>query len=316
MNKRDLLLSLLDSAKPQTTIPAAFFLHFDPAHHQGQAAVDKHMEYFHYTGMDFVKIQYERTFPPLPQIRRPEDWRKMPWYQLDFYEPQLQAVEGLANAAKDEALFLVTLYSPFMCATHTAGRELLTRHIQENCQAVKQGMQTITESLMVFVQRCIDLGVDGFYTSTEGGEAGHFPDVSFFDECVKPYDLALMTEINRRCAFNILHICDYDGSYDDLTRFLNYPGHIVSCPLYLGGKKLALDEISRLFNRPVMGGLDRHGVLVTGNHRMIRDAVLDVLRSAPGKFILGADCTVPSDISWDNLRLAIDVAHHYPGPVL
>ena len=313
MNKRDLLLSLLDSAKPQTTVPAAFFLHFDPSHHQGQAAVDKHMEFFRRTGMDFVKIQYERTFPPLSQIQRPEDWRKMPLYQLDFYDPQLQAVEGLVRAAKDEALVLVTLYSPFMCAAHTAGYNVLTRHIQEKPQAVKQGMQIITESLMIFVHRCIDLGVDGFYTSTEGGETDRFPDVSLFNECVKPYDLALMTEINRSCGFNILHICDYDGSYHDLTRFLDYPGHIVSCPLNLGGQKLSLGEASRLFNRPVMGGLDRHGVLVTGGPRMIRDAVLDVLRSAPGKFILGADCTVPSDISWDNLRLAIDVAHHYTG---
>jgi len=172
-------------------------------------------------------------------------------------------------------------------------------------------MQTITESLMLFVRRCIELGVDGFYTSTQGGEIGRFPDGSLFNECVKPYDLALMSEINRRCNFNILHICDYNGSYDDLTRFLDYPGQIVSCPLSLGGQKLELGEVSRLFDRPAMGGLDRHGVLVSGDARSIQDAVLDVLRSAPEKFILGADCTVPSDIPWENLRLAVEIAHDY-----
>ena len=311
MNKRESLLNLLNPAKAQETIPAAFFLHFDPADHQGQAAIDKHLEYFRYTGMDFVKIQYERTFPHLPQIQWPADWRKMPVYELDFYEPQLQVVEGLVKAAKDEALVLITLYSPFMCASHTASLELVTRHIQDNPKAVKQGMEKITESLMIFVQRCIDLGVDGFYTSTQGGESGRFQDVSLFNECVKPYDLALMSEINQRCNFNILHICDYNGSYDDLTRFLDYPGQIVSCPLHLGGQKLELGEVSRLFDRPVMGGLDRHGVLVNGDAREIQDAVLDVLRFAPEKFILGADCTVPSDIPWENLRLAVEIAHDY-----
>jgi len=62
MNKRDLLLSLLDRNKKAEYIPAAFFLHFDQVYHRGQAAVDKHLEYSRYTGMDFVKIQFEHTF--------------------------------------------------------------------------------------------------------------------------------------------------------------------------------------------------------------------------------------------------------------
>ncbi len=88
------MLSLLDTGARQTYVPAAFFIHFDEAHHFGPPAVQKHLEYFRYTGMDFVKIQYERTFPPIPAIKRPEDWRKMPSYPLDFYEPTLSAVGG------------------------------------------------------------------------------------------------------------------------------------------------------------------------------------------------------------------------------
>ena len=59
MNKQELMLGLLDETKKQEYIPAGFFLHFDPEYQQGQAAVDKHLEFFRYTGMDFVKIQYE-----------------------------------------------------------------------------------------------------------------------------------------------------------------------------------------------------------------------------------------------------------------
>lgn len=45
-SKRDVMLSLAhDSGKPPYT-PAAFFLHFDPAFHRGQAAVEKHLEFF------------------------------------------------------------------------------------------------------------------------------------------------------------------------------------------------------------------------------------------------------------------------------
>ena len=57
MNKRDNLLRLIHDPTPPNHVPAAFFMHFDKAYHSGQAAIDKHLEFFRATGMDFVKIQ-------------------------------------------------------------------------------------------------------------------------------------------------------------------------------------------------------------------------------------------------------------------
>ena len=74
INKREALLALLDPSKEQDYIPAAFFLHFDELYHQGPEAIEKHLEFFRYTGMDFVKIQYEIRFPPIPDIKTPADW--------------------------------------------------------------------------------------------------------------------------------------------------------------------------------------------------------------------------------------------------
>ena len=309
MNKRDRVLSLLDASQPQTTIPAAFFMHFGKAYRQGQAAVDKHLEYFRYTGMDFVKIQYEHAFPHRPEIQRPEDWAKMPLYKEDFYEAPLGVVEGLVKAAKHEALVLITLYSPFMSAGHTTSDRMITEHIKTDPEQVKRGMEIITESLMTFVKACIRLGVDGFYASTQGGEAHRFADKTLFETCVKPYDLILMEEIDRACPFNILHVCDYHGGYDDLTPFLDYPGDAVNCSLELGDACITGKEAARMFGRPWMGGMERKGVIATGTQDEVEQAVADVLRDAPDRFILGADCTVPGDTSWDNLRAAIDTAH-------
>ena len=57
-SRRDAVLALLEKSGRQPYVPAAFFTHFDPAYHFGEAAVRKHLEYFRATGMDFVKIQY------------------------------------------------------------------------------------------------------------------------------------------------------------------------------------------------------------------------------------------------------------------
>jgi uroporphyrinogen decarboxylase len=311
MNKREAVLNLIDPNQKPAYIPAAFFLHFDPQYHRGQAAVDKHLEYFRYTGMDFVKIQYEHTFPRIPEIQRPEDWAKMPFYDLDFYEEPLRVVEGLVKAAKPEALVILTLYSPFMCAGHTTSDRMITEHIRENPEQVKRGMQVITDSLMLFVKEAIRLGLDGFYTSTQGGESGRFEDRRLFDECIRPYDLALMEEINRACPFNILHVCDYHLPYDDLRPYVDYPGQVVNASLELTTGDISAREAAQLFGRPFMGGLNRKGVLATGSQEEIVREVQGVLSTVPERFMLGADCTVPAGTSWDNIRTAILTAHNH-----
>jgi uroporphyrinogen decarboxylase len=308
-SKRETMLGILEKSPRQDYIPAAFFIHFDRSCHFGQPAVKKHLEYFRFTNMDFLKIQYERTFPPIEFIRKPEDWKKMPLYKLDFYEPELEAVKGLVKAAKKEALVLVTLYSPFMCAGHTTSLPLLTAHLHEDPDQVKIGLETITNSLMLFVKECVRLGVDGFYASTQGGEAGRLKDPRLFKEYIKPFDLVLMNEINRSCIYNILHICDYNGPYADLTSYLDYPGHVVNCNPQLLSVKMTWKEIAQMFKRPCMGGLDRHGIIVSGSEEAIMKAVGQALNEACFPFILGADCTLPNDIRWKNIKTAIAAAH-------
>lgn len=311
VDKREAMLCLLEQGYRQDYIPAAFFLHFDEIYHQGPGAVEKHLEYFRFTGMDFVKIQYEKTFPPLAQIQEPDDWSQMPLYGKDFFEPQLEVVRELVRAAKKEALVLVTLYSPFMCAGHTAGDQVLTRHILENPEKTKRGMEIVTESVLLFVRECIAAGVDGFYASTQGGESERFDNPEPFEECIKPFDLAVMEEINRSCIFNILHICDYVGPYSNLQPFLDYPGDVVNCSLTIAGEQQSPRGLSEYFNRPFMGGLERKGTIATGTELEVIEKVTGVLQDIPERFILGADCTVPNDTNWDNLRTAVRTAHEW-----
>jgi uroporphyrinogen decarboxylase len=308
-NKRDAMLAILGTPARQSYVPAAFFIHFDAAFHFGPAAVQKHLEYFRYTGMDFVKIQYERSFPPIPAIQRPEDWKQMPSYPLSFYEPMLSAVDGLVKAAKKEALVLMTLYSPFMCAGQTIGLPALTAHLARDPEPVRQGLSAITDSLMRFVKACVRVGVDGFYASTQGGEAGRFQDPAVFAQNIKPFDLVLMNEMKQSCPFNILHVCDYNGPYADFAPYVDYPGHVVNCNPRLRGRTLTWNEVAKMFGRPCMGGLDRHGRIVEGAEAEIRGAVAEALGQASRPFILGADCTLPSDVKWDNIRAAIAAAH-------
>jgi uroporphyrinogen decarboxylase len=310
MNKREMLFNLIDGGPLPPYVPAAFFLHFPPEFHRGQKAVEKHLEYYRYTGMDMVKIQYENVYPHLPEIQRPGDWAKMPKYGLDFYEDQLSIVSGLVKAGKKEAVVVQTLYSPFMCASDTVGNDLIIEHLNEDPDSVKRGLEIITESKLLFVRECIKRGVDGFYHSTEGGETGRLKG-GIFEAYVKPTDLIIMQEINDHSPFNILHVCDYLAPYDDFSPYLDYPGDIVNVPLEEGGRPLTMEEAAQRFGRPYMGGLERKGILATGTPDQVRREVENLLPEAPERFILGADCTVPGDTPWENLKAAINAAHAF-----
>ena len=310
MNKRDTMLSLIHDSDSPEYIPAAFFLHFDDAYHQGQAAIEKHLEFFRATGMDFVKIQYEHPFPASTPIRKPEDWAYAPLCSEEFFEAPIHVVEGLVKAARSDALVIMTLYSPFMWAAHLAD---ITNHLKENPEAAKRGLEIMTENVLRLVRGCKRAGVDGFYASSQGGEAFRFHDTNIFQEYIKPTDLAVWDEVSSS-SFNILHICDYEGGYDDLTPFLDYPGHIVNSSLTVGDQTLTPKDASYLFGRPFMGGMERKGVLATGNSESIQQTVTDVLAQAPQQFVLAADCTIPSDTPWENLRTAIEAAHQHRKP--
>ncbi len=241
----------------------------------------------------------------------------MPFHKLDFYAEPLQVVKGLVAAAKSEALVILTLYSPFMFARQAVeavahqpdANGKVVEHIRQDPEQVKRGMEIVTESLRLFVKECIRLGVDGFYTSTQGGEEGRLDDARLFDACIRPYDLALMTEANQGTLLNILHVCDYHLPYASLEPFKDYPGQVVSAGLQLAHSRTTPKEISKLFGRPFMGGMERLGTIANGSDAEVRQAAREVLQNAPERFILGADCTVPADTSWDNLRTAIAEAH-------
>ena len=312
-NKRERMLRWLDGKTDPNYTPAAFFLHFGNEYKSGSAAARRHLEFFRQTDMDFVKIQFEQTYERQDFLQKPSDWAKLGLRKLDFYEPVLETVRELVKTVKKDSLVLMTLYSPFMCAGHCATSPLLLRHLEENPDAVKKGLEILTESQLLFVRACIKEGIDGFYMSTQGSEAGRFTSPRIFTDYVKPYDLVSMKEIHTACPFNILHVCDYVAPYANYDAVYDYPGHVINCNAKLTDRQLSAAEISRLFKRPFMGGLDRHGVIATGNPGQVQAEIKRVVKNAPGQFILGADCTVAGDTDWNRLRHAISVAHGVGG---
>ena len=307
-SKRDLMQEVLNTQARPGYIPAGFFMHFGV---KGDAAVKAHLDHFHGTGMDFVKIQFdEQTLQLNEPVKTPQDWNKVPVFAEKWWEPSLYLLRSLVREAKREALMIQTLFSPYQMAKQAVPWRTLLDHARQDPEAVCRGMENITLSLLHFAQAAARAGADGFYTCTQGGETNRFADRALFNRVVKNYDMLLYKEAAQLVPYNIMHVCDYDGSYDDFTpRFQDYPGQVINVPLAANGKPLSLRQAAEIFKRPVMGGLNRLGVLSTGKPEEVKKATIAILNGAPANMVLGADCTVSQKTPIENLRIAIETAH-------
>ena len=100
----------------------------------------------------------------------------------------------------------------------------------------------------------------------------------------------------------MLHIC---GERIRLELYADYPSHAVNWAV--SKHDLSLRAGQALFRRTVVGGMDSRGVIVDGSPEAIRGAVRRLIAdSGTAGIILGADCTLPTDIPVLNIRTAVE----------
>lgn len=283
-NKKEVMDAFLSGTLPESYVPAAFFVHYGSHQKFGEPAV---------RWADDPTVW--DSIAPLPD---------------DFYQPTLDIIRRLQEIVGQDVYVLPTIYSPYQLATQSlreAGiREAASHHPEALCQLLGH----YAEALKWLVKECKALGIEGFYMTCQGGEKKYYDIPSFYETFVRPYDLDVMNSCTDGTHVNILHICDWEGTYDDLTRYADYPGQIVNTPINLDGTPFTPQDGEKLFGRPVLGGLDRHGVIVNGTEEETIQAVRAAFAAAPaGRTMLGAECTV-GGAPMQNLHAAVYEAHH------
>ena len=285
--------------------PAAFFIHFGRDEKVGDAAVQAHLKYFRESGMDILKVQFEQM---VPRIREMEEG-KIEFIPKDYYKPTLEIIAALQEAEGKDAYVIPTVYSTFQVANQSLGERRIRAAAVEQPELLKAVLDSYRDALIWLIEECKKVGIEGFYMCTQGGEMKFYDIPGFFDEFVRPYDLAVMGACARDTKMNILHICNWEGAYDDLTRYKDYPGQIVNTPMELNGEPFSLQDGIELFGRPVLGGFDRKGEFNTLSDAEVAAEVHATLEGNPaGRVMIGADCTVGS-APLANIQAAVAAAH-------
>lgn len=295
-------------------VPSGYWLHFPEQDWFGQRAIDAHLDFYRQTDTDILKIMNEYRYQTESPITRPEDWAR--WTPLrtrgGHYQGQIDIIKGLADRLSGEVPLLATIHGVYICAFHGGRRpeatfdmpHLLTQHIKENPEAVKPALRAVTDALIELALASLEAGADGIYYSSIGGESDRF-DEETFTNVLKPFETELLAEIAKHTDQVVLHVCK---ARPRLRPYADYPVAAVNWAVHESG--VSLRAGAELFGKPVLGGLDdRSGVLVDGSPADITAAVQRVIaETGRDGLILGADCTLPTEISPARIRAAVDAA--------
>ena len=308
-DKKEFIDRFLDGTLDPSYTPALFFGHFGGGQKIGEGAVQAHLSLFLKGGADILKIQTEQPMPYVEDLTPdtplvPEDW----------YRPTVEVVKEVLSYVGKDVYVMPTILSTHQVARQGFGDDRLPVWAVERPEAYKRMLDSYTKAILWYIRECKAAGVEAFFTATQGGEKKFYDlDVpgGFYETYIRPYDLEVMGEANKDTRLTILHICDWEGPMDDLTRYLDYPGKVVNVPLAIDGKRLSLRETCEMFGRPVLGGFDRKAEIGTASPETVAEMARKIIADGPrGNMILGADCSVPSPLkNVENIHAAVSAAH-------
>ena len=323
-NKRELVLKAFKGEKVER-VPVGFWYHFaeeDELLNGFQNPdifaknVAGHKRFVQEVQPDFVKIMSDGFFSyPNPlitdQVRSIKDLAAIesigdehPWF-----DQQIALVKEVRATFTED---IVAVYNIFAPLTHLKwqisnkvafGDELVANFLKEDPQTFRHVLKVIAQDLATLVKKIItEAGADGIYYSAQTIQVPGFSSQDY-KEYISESDLIVLEAANRAHGQNILHICGYKGASNDVTIFKDYPVQVVNWAV--GPEGLSLKEGKRLFGgKTVLGGFENteEGLLYTGSKEDIQAKARElVAENGQQGIIIGADCTIPSDI--DNRRI-------------
>lgn len=230
-------------------------------------------------------------------IVEPEQWRSL--QPLDVRRgslgAMLEALRLIRQGLGPEVPIIQTIFSPVAQAKNLAGPRFLT-HLRLYPDAVREGLEIITETTCRFVEALREVGVDGIFYAVQWAEASRLSREEY-RQFGRPFDLRIL-ETARGFWFNLLHIHGTDIYFDE---FVTYPVHAINWHDRETFPSLA--EAKARCNMAVVGGIHRVTTLLRGTPEAVREEARDAIRQTEGqRFILGTGCVTLIATPLANMR--------------
>ena len=308
MNKRDRMRSVLLHEEIDEIL-CSFWHHFPEDRWFSDSAVNAHLDYYKGCNLDFLKIMEEVRYDFSILDSKGFEGYIPPKRKTKERNAQIDIIKRISDEIDSECYIFTTIFDPLRTVGIIKGYEYVEAQIKENEKAVSSAFMVLAESIAEYATDCLNAGADGIYFSSKGAEIDRFSEDTFHNIVYNP-DKLIAEGIFETSKNTILHICGYDT---ELTYYKDFPAAIVNFDCHNG--RYDLNSGANIFSdRIILGGMDnRTGVLVNGAIEEIDAKVTEVLEhyTAPNPLILGADCTLPEDVSYDRIASAVKACHNH-----
>ena len=268
---------------------------------------------------DLVKIMTDGFFflpYDFKSIRKVEDLEKIQPLEEDneWFAKSVELAKGYREIYGDDILIFYNFFAPLTqlrsevnryAAKGNLHRDVVLEFLTQDAKAVARALDVIAEDVIRLIKRVVSEGIcDGIYLSVTNPNRKIPADI--YSLFIAPSEKKILAAANELSEYNILHICGYEGNKNILSVYQDYDVKVVNWAVH--AEQFGLKEGKKLFGgRAVIGGFDqtKDSVLYRGSKEEI-EAYVEKLIEDVGKVgvVVGADCTVPADISVERINWA------------
>lgn len=231
-------------------------------------------------------------------IETPEDWARLPAIDSssEHLAKQIACLQLLRERLGSDIPIVQTIFNPLSQAKNLVGKARLFEHIHQAPKLVQQGLTTILESTLAFVDALHDIQIDGIFFAVQHASY-HFFDQPGYARFGETYDLPIL-EAASSWWLNILHLHGDAIMFDLAPR---YPVQVVNW--HDLATQPSLSEGARQFAGAVCGGIRRE-TIVLGTPEDVRAETLAAMRATDSRgLILSTGCVVPILAPEGNMRV-------------
>jgi len=289
------------------------------AHDLARVTVERQREF----GWDLVKLQpraccfaqafgseyrADPAFREAPTLVRPavptiEDWADVP--APDLSAPSLREQTDALRAVVEElgpgVPVIQTVFSPLTVAGYLAGedRPRAAQELLERPDVVTPALMRIADALADFVGESVEAGAAGVFYAVSGFASTDLLDADDYRRRVLPSDRRVLDAVPDSAWLNVLHLC---GPRLSFGLAADLPSHVVSWSVHQPGNP-SLAEGRSMAVRPVMGGIDHEGTMVSGSPSEVGAERAAAIADVDGvELIVAPGCSVPPEAPEANLR--------------
>ena len=295
MNRRERFHGAVNGDKIDR-VPVVAWMHFVTGYMTGDQTAERNAEFFTHYNFDIAKVVSDYRIP-LPSgmetIETVDDFSKLGKLSIEdpFFVEQLNLLTGLRRRLGDDWPIVDTFFDPIQFLLRKCGFSTM-KLIFDNPGKAKPMLEAATESIINYVHKLEEIGIDGAFYSTRAAAQKECPQGfsdSEFEELMKPYDMAILSEMKD--VVSMLHACK---SHLDLSRVDDYPHRVLSwadldptCP--------TMAQVRATTDMCLMGGINQAKVIEQSMPQIRADIDSALAVNEGQRFILSPGCTIGSN---------------------